>query len=239
MVRDRKEYRKNLNAHGSLHIGGETLRLNCYDISVKGAMVEVIPGELLCDFEDFQTLLKDDQSAELFIEDLMMTGEVIVAWVKQDRGRIMMGLEFHQVLTNCKKLWRKRQGYRKKKTFSVELIIDKDRIPAKGVNYSMMGLCLTITENHPAIKPNALVKIHGADDFSLEAIGKVAWIRPHDEFVELGLQTILYPLNWIPKLRCNRSIQAELVTEIPGLYSTQPSGTLVIYVVRFLQGSIS
>ncbi len=44
MFKDRKEYRKNFNATGQLYVGGETLALNCYDVSVKGAMLEIAPG---------------------------------------------------------------------------------------------------------------------------------------------------------------------------------------------------
>ncbi len=190
MLKDRKEYRKNFSASGLLHIGGETLQLNCYDVSVKGAMVEVMPGELLSSYADFQTLLKEDQWAEIFIEDLMMTGLVYIAWVKKDRSRIMLGVEFNHVLTNCKKLWRKRHSYRKKQIFSAELIVEKDRLNVQGINFSKEGICLHLAEHHPAVKVDALVKVH-VNDFTMDALGKVVWIKNHNEFIVLGLQAII------------------------------------------------
>lgn len=187
MFKERKEYRKNFNAAGKLSIGGETLSFNCYDVSVKGAMIEVVPGTLLSTAEDFENLLLEDRTAEIYIEELMLAGEVKVVWVRAERNRIMMGLEFLSVVHNAHKLWLKRRGYRKTEPFSVELFIDKDRLHVEGVNRSLKGLCVRLNVQHPGVKVNAPVKLQ-INEFGMSALGRVAWVKTEDEITLVGLQ---------------------------------------------------
>jgi len=189
MFQERKEYRKNFNAAGQLHVGEETLQINCYDVSVKGAMVEVLPGNLLTTLQDFEALLLEDSKAEIFVDELMLAGEVEIAWVRQERSRIMMGLEFQSVVHNADKLWLKRRGYRKTAPFTAELFIDKDRLHVEGINRSAKGLCVRLAVHHPALKANAPVKLQ-IQEFGLAALGKVVWVSTQDEITTVGLQII-------------------------------------------------
>lgn len=189
MFQERKEYRKNFNAIGQLNVGGETLQFNCYDVSVKGAMIELVPGQLLSSVEDFEKLLCEDRRAEIFVEELMLAGEVSIVWVREERGRIMMGLEFETVVHNAEKLWLKRRGYRKTEPFTAELFIDKDRLHVEGVNRSTKGLCVKLSVQHPAIKPNAPVKLQ-IREFGLAALGKVVWVSSSEDSALVGLQII-------------------------------------------------
>lgn len=189
MFQERKEYRKNFNAIGQLNVGGETLQFNCYDVSVKGAMIELVPGQLLSSVDDFEKLLREDRRAEIFVEELMLAGEVSIVWVREERGRIMMGLEFETVVHNAEKLWLKRRGYRKTEPFTAELFIDKDRMHVEGVNRSTKGLCVKLSVQHPAIKPNAPVKLQ-IREFGLAALGKVVWVSSSEDSALVGLQII-------------------------------------------------
>lgn len=189
MFQERKEYRKNFNAVGQLNVGGETLQFNCYDVSVKGAMIELIPGHLLATAEDFEKLLFEDNRAEIFVEELMLAGEVTIAWVREERGRILMGLEFQSVVHNAEKLWLKRRGYRKEEPFTAELFVDKDRLHVEGVNRSTKGLCVRLSVQHPAIKPNTPVKLQ-IKELGLAALGKVVWVSHSGEVTLVGLQII-------------------------------------------------
>lgn len=189
MLKDRKEYRKKLNAAGQLHAGGETLPLNCYDVSVKGAMVEIAPGELLATIEDFEALIGENRRAEIYVEDLMMSGEVNIIWVKQNHNHILMGVEFINVVHNANKLWRKRRSYRKEQPFSAELFVEKDRFQVEGINCSKEGVCLRLAGNHPSLEKDALVKLK-VQQFSLNALGKVMWTSREGGVITLGLQII-------------------------------------------------
>ncbi|MBD9356540.1 PilZ domain-containing protein [Methylomonas albis] len=190
MFQDRKEYRKNFNAEGQLFVGGETLQLNCYDVSLKGAMVEVNSGDLLTTIQDFEAFLNEDRQAEIFVAELMLAGEVDIVWVKRERNRIMMGLEFHDVVHNAHKLWRKRRGYRKVEAFKAELFIDKERFSVEGVNRSVEGMCLKLAGSHPCIKVEAPVKLLVAD-LALSALGKVVWVESNELVTRLGLQLVV------------------------------------------------
>jgi hypothetical protein len=189
MFQERKEYRKNFNAVGFLFIGGETLDFNCYDVSVKGAMIELPPGKLLSSVADFEALLKENNKAEIFVEELMLAGEVRVVWVREMRGRIMMGLEFETVVHNAEKLWLKRRGYRKTEPFNAELFVDKDRLFVEGINRSTKGLCVKLNVQHPGIRVNAPVKLQ-IKEFGLAALGKVVWLNKTDESLLVGLQMV-------------------------------------------------
>lgn len=189
MFRERKEYRKNFNTVGQLHWGGEILNFNCYDISVKGAMIEVLPGKLLATVADFETLLKADRRAEIFVEELMLAGEVNIIWVREDRHRIMMGMEFESVIHNAEKLWIKRRDYRKTERFIADLSIDKQKWQVKGINRSAQGLCVSIPAQDAAIKINAPVKIQ-VKDLGLVALGKIVWVSTSNESTKVGLQIL-------------------------------------------------
>lgn len=189
MFQERKEYRKNFNAIGQLNVGGEILRFNCYDVSVKGAMIELIPGHLLATVDDFENLLFEDRRAEVFIEELMLAGEVSIVWVREERGRILMGLEFESVVHNAEKLWLKRRGYRKTEPFTAELFIEKDRLHVEGINRSTKGLCVRMLVQHPGVKMNAPVKLQ-IKEFGLVALGKVVWVSVGEEGTLVGLQII-------------------------------------------------
>ncbi|OAI14357.1 hypothetical protein A1359_11075 [Methylomonas lenta] len=189
MFQERKEYRKNFNAIGLLNVGGEILQFNCYDVSVKGAMVELLPGQLLATAADFEALLFEDDKAEIFVEELMLAGEVKIAWVREERGRILMGLEFETVVHNAEKLWLKRRGYRKSAPFSAELFVEKDRLHVEGINRSTKGLCVRLKVHHPAVKLNAPVKLQ-IKEFGLAALGKVAWVTQEEESTLVGIQIV-------------------------------------------------
>ena len=189
MFRERKEYRKNFSAVGELNLGGEVLQFNCYDVSVKGAMIEVHPGVLLASVADFDALITEDRRAEIFIEELMLAGEVSVVWVREDHGRIMMGLEFESVVHNAEKLWIKRRGYRKNEPFTAELFIEKQKIHVEGINRSAKGLCVRLPAEHPPIEVNDPVKLQ-IKEFGLAALGKVVWVNDEEELTTVGLQFI-------------------------------------------------
>jgi hypothetical protein len=189
MFQERKEYRKNFNAFGQLNVGGETLQFNCYDVSVKGAMIELVPGQLLTSAADFETLLFEDDRAEIFVEELMLAGEVKIVWVREERGRILMGLEFVSVAHNAEKLWLKRRDYRKTEPFTAELFVEKDRLHVEGINRSAKGLCVRLNVHHPGVKVNAPVKLQ-IKAFGLAALGKVVWVSHSEEFSLVGIQIV-------------------------------------------------
>lgn len=189
MFQDRKEYRKNFSAEGFLYVGGEVLKLGCYDVSLKGAMIEVEPGELLSGIAEFESLLAEDRRAEIFVEALSLAGEVDIVWVKRERNRIMMGLEFRDVVHNAQKLWRRRRGYRKSESFEVDLFVDKDRYTAEGINRSTEGMCLRI-QGPASVKIGAPVKLQ-VNQLGFSALGKVVWVESNDLACRFGVQLVI------------------------------------------------
>lgn len=189
MFHDRKEYRKKINAEGLLHIGGETLRVNCYDVSLKGVMVVIHPGKLLVDVEDFEALMLENRHGEVFIEALTLAGDVEIVWVKRDHERLMMGLAFQDVMHHAEKLWRKRRGYRKTESFEAEMRIDKRYFNLEGINRSTEGMCLRLVAVDHEIKVGEPVKLF-VPQFHLTAMGKVVWADSGELSCRFGLQLI-------------------------------------------------
>ncbi|MCK4842915.1 MAG: PilZ domain-containing protein [Methylococcales bacterium] len=182
MMQDRKEYRKNFNASGQLYVSGEILDFKCYDVSVNGLLAEIIPGSLLVDISDFEALLRENGSAEIYVKKLMLTGEVDIAWAKQDDGKIMLGLEFIDVMYNVDKMWRKRQYYRSNKNFVGYLIADDKKIDFKGINISMDGLAvkITVSDEDNILKPGYVVKLM-VNNLDIKGLGKIIWMESLDE----------------------------------------------------------
>ena len=188
MFQDRKEYRKNYTSSGQLYIAGELLNFSSYDVSLKGILVAIMPGSLLVEFSDFEELLKENNSAEIYVKDLMLTGETDVAWAKMDNGKIMLGLEFRDVIYNAEKLWRKRRYYRSKRQFSGYLIADDKRLNFHGIDVSVDGLSIQLDQIDSGLKSGYVVKlmVNGLD---VKGLGKIIWINTlADETCVLGLR---------------------------------------------------
>ncbi len=188
MTQDRKEYRKSFNSSGQLYVAGEFLDFIGYDVSVKGILIEVVPGLLLAKIDDFEALLKENNSAEIYVKDLMLTGETDIVWAKQDNGKIMLGLEFRDVMYNANKLWRKRRTYRSKNKFTGYLIADNNSIGFQGLNLSVDGMALKLDQQESSLKPGTIIKfqVHSPDS---RGAAKIVWINTNDpESCVLGLK---------------------------------------------------
>ncbi len=176
MIQDRTEYRKSFNSFGQLYVGGELLEFISYDVSVNGILVEIIPGSLLSELSDFEALLKENNKAEIYVKDLMLTGETDIAWAKLQDGRVKLGLEFRDVMYNAENLWRKRSYYRSSKEFSGFIIAENKRIDFQGVNISVDGLAIQVAYITPPLKQGNTVKLI-INDLEIKAIGKIIWVN--------------------------------------------------------------
>jgi len=188
MFQKRKEYRTNFSSSGQLYVAGELLDLISYDVSTNGMMVEVIPGSLLTDINDFEALLKETHVSEIYVKDLMLTGDVEIVWVKLDNERILLGLKFRNVMSNAVKLWRKRRYYRSKRKFSGYLVTDEKRIDFEGNNVSTEGMEIKLDQVNNELKPGTVVKLI-IKGLEIKGVGKIVWINTAEDGVcVLGLR---------------------------------------------------
>ena len=189
MFQKKREYRKNFRSSGQLYMAGETLEFISHDVSVKGVSIEVIPGKLLAEFADFETYAKENTTAEIFVKDLMLTGEVELIWLRQVDGKIMMGFEFHDVMYNADRIWLKRQFYRKECLFTGYLVLKNGRIEFEGKNVSVDGLMIHIDKLHETLHQNSVVKLY-CESLKIKALAKVCWIKEDvdDKGCFLGLR---------------------------------------------------
>jgi hypothetical protein len=189
MIQSRKEVRKIFTSSGQLYIAGELLNFIGYDVSVKGLHVEILPGVFLSDAEDFEKLLEENATAEVFVKDLMLTGEVDIVWVNKNDDSIMLGLEFRDVIYNVEKLWHKRRYYRKYKKATGLLFNhdDNQQCAFESINVSTDGMMIHLPE--PAgydLHAGVIVKIL-SPELNIKTVAKVAWIDSQSK-TTLGLR---------------------------------------------------
>jgi len=176
MFQDRKEYRKNFTSSGQLYFGGEALDFISHDVSVKGISIEVLPGLLLSSFADFEACLAETSNAEIFVKDLMLTGEAEIIWLRQENGKTLMGLEFKDVIYNAEKIWLKRQYYRKQQQFSGYMSLKNKRIEFEGKNVSVDGLMIYLVQGDESLIPGVVVKLF-SEGLNIRALAKVCWVK--------------------------------------------------------------
>lgn len=190
MIQDRKEFRKNLISNGSIFLGGEKLDFKGYDISVRGMQIEVTPGVLVHSVSDVAQIIESNNIAEIFVEELGLTGDVELVWVRDEDGKIIMGLEFRDVMHNAGKMWRKRRSYRKKLQKFGSLFIQDHEIDFECLDFSVEGMRLRIVEpENIKIQAGSDAKVI-SDKLNLEAIAKVIWVNRNedDDAIYLGLR---------------------------------------------------
>ncbi len=188
MLIERQEYRKKYISHGQLYIAGEILDFKSYDVSVKGILVEVVPANFLADISDFEALLAENNVAEIFVQDLMLTGETDIVWVKLDDEKIMLGLEFRDVIYNAEKLWRKRKFYRSTKKYAGTLLVGDQQVLFRGLNVSVDGLAMQMDVLNSDLIPGAIVKVM-VDGLDVKGVGKIVWVNNHKNgSCELGMR---------------------------------------------------
>ena len=175
MVQDRKVFRKKLFSTGSIYLAGEVLDFTCHDVSTKGTQIELEPGKIITTFHDVESAVKDISLVDIFISELQITGPAKVVWVKQVNNKILLGLEFGDVILNAQKLWRQRSSYRKNVSASGCLIIGQIHLDFECRNISADGLVVSIdSEEH--ICPGMVVEIE-SEPLALKGIATIIWIN--------------------------------------------------------------
>jgi hypothetical protein len=193
MNENRKEPRNQFTALGQLNIAGELLDFISYDISVNGILVEVLPGVLLSNLEDFEKLLKEGCTAEFFVKDLMFTGEAELVRVSQQDESVFLGFEFRNIIYNANRLWHRRRYYRKSKRISGIMVMNETQqiafetvdVSVKGAMIELIGESATEQTSQPKlfelslfeeiITPGMIVKIL-MKDLNFKAIAEIIWI---------------------------------------------------------------
>jgi len=190
MIQDRKEYRKSFTSNGSIYLGGEKLHFKGYDISVRGMQIELTQGTLVQNVSDVAQIIESNSTAEIYVDELRLTGEVELIWVREDEEKILIGLEFRDVMHNAEKLWRKRRFYRKKLIKTGSLILQDQEIDFECLDFSIDGMRLRVADQHiEIIKAGAEAKIV-SDQLGLEALAKIVWVNRNedDETIYSGLR---------------------------------------------------
>ncbi len=184
----RNDYRKSFNSSGQLYIAGELLDFISLDVSVAGVFIELEQGIFLTDIGDFEALLKENNSAEIFIKDLMLTGVVEIVRIRTEKGKVRLGIEFRNVKYNADKLWRTRQCYRSKKQFTGYFISEDTQTDFQGINISLDGLAVEMEQKNIGFKTGDVIKLF-LNELDVKGIARIVWINHIDgQHCALGLR---------------------------------------------------
>lgn len=188
MLQDRKEYRKNFTSTGIIYLAGERLEFIGYDVSVKGILIELSPGDLINTVADVRNLLEETQAAEVFVRDLGLSAEAKVVWVMEDEQKILLGLEFFDVRHSATKLWLRRRFYRKALAMPAKFLLDEQEFSTETIDISTDGIRLK-GDKVEALKAGSLLKLF-VPEKSIKALAVVVWIIPTSKSIEFGVRYI-------------------------------------------------
>jgi len=181
MIQDRKEYRKTFTSNGSIYLGGEKLLFKGYDVSVRGMQIELEPGTLVQTVSDVVQIIESNSTAEIYVEELGLTGEVELIWVKEEEDKILIGIEFRDVMHNAGKLWRKRKYYRKKLLKAGSLIVQNQEMDFECLDFSVEGMRLRIDRpDDIVLQPGGDAKVI-SEKLGLEAMAKIIWVNRNED----------------------------------------------------------
>ncbi len=187
MIQDRKEYRKSFTSNGSIYLGGEKLYFKGYDISVRGMQIELTQGTLVQNVSDVAQIIESNNTAEIYVDELRLTGEVELIWVREDNDKILIGLEFRDVMHNAEKMWRKRRFYRKKLVKTGSLILQDQEIDFECLDFSIDGMRIGVADqDNTKIQAGADARLI-SEQLGLEALAKIVWVNRSEEEDQLSL----------------------------------------------------
>lgn len=175
MQQNRKDYRKKFTSTGELYLAGELLEFVSYDVSVTGIQIEIASGKFISSVDDIRALLDDTLTAEVFVESLGLSAEAKVAWVLEDEGKILLGLEFIDGRHNATKLWRKRRFYRKNLSMQASFLLDEQEYFVDTIDISTDGMKLkgAAVEN---LQTGDIIKLL-VQEKKIKALAVVIWIN--------------------------------------------------------------
>ncbi|MBE0470623.1 MAG: PilZ domain-containing protein [Methyloprofundus sp.] len=191
MQQNRKDYRKKFTSTGVVFLAGELLSFISYDVSVKGGQIELVPGEFIGTVTDVRNILNEIHTAEVFVQDLMLSAEARIAWVREIEGKILLGLEFSDIRHNADKLWLQRHYYRKALVADASLLLNEQEFVAQTMDISKDGMKLSMT-SAAELKTGDAIKLF-VPDRGLKALAVVVWLNRSPDAIELGVRYIKLP----------------------------------------------
>ena len=189
MQENRKVYRKKFTSTGTIYLAGEQLEFVSYDVSVKGIQIELQPGQFINSVSDVRNLLDETQETEVFVHDLGLSAEAKIAWVQEDKGKILLGLEFIDVKHNVTKLWLKRRFYRKNLALPANVHFNQQEFKAQTVDISTDGMRLKC-DSVENLTAGDVIKLY-VDEKNIKALAVVIWVNSEPSSIDFGVRYMI------------------------------------------------
>lgn len=143
----RRPYRKNVETHGLIYMGGEEQDIILLNVSVTGALARLNKKE--ADMEDVSSLfntLRKSTKCDLYIPKLHIAGEAEIVRVDMNETHLLLALEFRNISYNIDNRFYKRRVYRKELSVSGKIVLNGEPHDFETINVSVEGLMIQLAK---------------------------------------------------------------------------------------------
>jgi hypothetical protein len=185
-----RPYRKRINSHGWMYVGGESKEITVKNISITGALVQLNTQNEVPDKKHTLQNLAVSKSIDFYLPHLQLSGEAKVVRVDTtDDKQLLLAMEFQNIAYTTDKPVFNRKSYRKEVSMPGQLLVEEQPLDFVTVDISLEGLKIRVPEELD-IEPGAVIPFQ-LSEANVKGLVKVVWAA-HGEAHEtlMGLQYV-------------------------------------------------
>ncbi len=189
MLDEARSYRKNITSLGLIYMGGEELEISVRNLSITGALAELVEDVEHFDMKDVFKSVKLSPTIDIYLPEMHLAGEAEIVRADLIDGQIYLAIEFRNISYDVENVLYKRKVYRKNMTAPGQIIFHGNKYDFNTKNVSVDGLMILIGENIEV--EEGTVTIFDFKRLQLRGEIKVAWVEhTEDSSTLIGLQYV-------------------------------------------------
>ena len=189
MLDEARSYRKNITSLGLIYMGGEELEISVRNLSITGALAELVEDVEHFDMKDVFKSVKLSPTIDIYLPEMHLAGEAEIVRADLIDGQIYLAIEFRNISYDVENVLYKRKVYRKNMTAPGQIIFHGNKYDFNTKNVSVDGLMILIGENIEV--EVGTVTIFDFKRLQLRGEIKVVWVdHIEDGGTLLGLQYV-------------------------------------------------
>jgi len=168
-------------------MGGEELEISVRNLSITGALAELVEDVEHFDMKDVFKSVKLSPTIDIYLPEMHLAGEAEIVRADLIDGQIYLAIEFRNISYDVENVLYKRKVYRKNMTAPGQIIFHGNKYDFNTKNVSVDGLMILIGENIEV--EVGTVTIFDFKRLQLRGEIKVAWVEhTEDGRTLMGLQ---------------------------------------------------
>ena len=142
----RENYRENVSMAGWLFMAGVEHKMQIHNLSISSVLASIEPTAVIKNEQDIFKIMQDSSLVDIYIKTLSVAGEAEIVRVEMKDNRILISMEFKQVVYNAESLLYKRKVYRKNMDTPGKILIFDTVYNFIACNVSVTGLMIRIPD---------------------------------------------------------------------------------------------